>query len=118
MRILLDENLLSKKLKQPFIETGHSVSNVDDMGWRDFKDKQILELATAYAFDVFVTANKNLPFQQNLSNYDLHIIVLDVSNTRPSYLLPLIVQLSSHLSALFEAGATVKINDVGEITTL
>jgi hypothetical protein len=75
-------------------------------------------MATAHTFDVFITADKNLPFQQNLSSYALHIIVLDVSNTRPSHLLPLMVQLSSHLSSLFEAGATVKINDAGEITTI
>jgi hypothetical protein len=30
--ILLDENLLSKKLNQPFLETAHSVNNVYDMG--------------------------------------------------------------------------------------
>ena len=45
MLILLDENLLSKKLKQPFVDAGHSVSNVYDMGWRGLKDREILELA-------------------------------------------------------------------------
>ena len=38
MLILLDENLLSKKLKQPLIEQGHFVMNVYDMGWRGLKD--------------------------------------------------------------------------------
>jgi hypothetical protein len=32
MLILLDENLLSKKLKKPFIDAGHIVQNVEDMG--------------------------------------------------------------------------------------
>jgi hypothetical protein len=33
--ILLDENLLSKKLKKPLLDAGHIVQNVEDMGWRD-----------------------------------------------------------------------------------
>jgi hypothetical protein len=43
--ILLDENLLSKKLKKPFVDAGHSVQNVEDMGWRGVKDKELLALA-------------------------------------------------------------------------
>lgn len=38
MIILLDENLLSRKLKQSFLSRGYEVYNVDDMGWRGFKD--------------------------------------------------------------------------------
>jgi len=33
MLMLLDENLLSRKLKKPLVDTGHSVKNVEDMGW-------------------------------------------------------------------------------------
>jgi hypothetical protein len=78
MLILLDENLLSRKLKQPLVEAGHTVNNVDDMGWRGYKDRQLLEIATAQPFDLFITADKNLPFQQNLSAYNIRILVLDV----------------------------------------
>ena len=45
MIILLDENLLSKKLKQPFLNKGYIIHNVNDMGWRGFKDKEIIDLA-------------------------------------------------------------------------
>ncbi len=34
-----------------------------DMGWRGFKDHQILDLAEKHPFDVFITADKNLPYQ-------------------------------------------------------
>jgi len=40
--ILLDENLLSKKLKKPFLDVGHTVQNVEDMGWRGTKDRELL----------------------------------------------------------------------------
>lgn len=69
MFILLDENLLSKKLKRPLVEAGHNVQNVDDMGWRGIKDGQLLNLAEAQPFDVFVTADRNLIHQQNLQIY-------------------------------------------------
>ena len=54
MLILLDENLLSRKLKQPFIEAGHTVKNVEDMSWRGLPDRQILESASTYPFDTQV----------------------------------------------------------------
>ncbi len=63
MRILLDENLLSRKLKQPLIDAGHEVQNVDDMGWRGTKDTALLTLANTTPFDVFITADKNLSYQ-------------------------------------------------------
>ncbi len=37
MIILLDENLLSRKLKQSFLSRGHEVYNIDDMGWRGLR---------------------------------------------------------------------------------
>jgi hypothetical protein len=65
MLILLDENLLSKKLKQPFLLHGNSVLNVYDLGWRGFKDKEILDLAENYPFDVFIEkiGSKTSPFK-------------------------------------------------------
>ncbi|MFN9649463.1 MAG: DUF5615 family PIN-like protein, partial [Pseudanabaena sp.] len=51
MIILLDENLLSRKLKQSFLSRGYEVYNVDDMGWRGFKDSEILRLAENHPFD-------------------------------------------------------------------
>jgi hypothetical protein len=50
MLVLLDENLLSRKLKQPITAAGYSVFNVDNMGWRGTKDRDLLVLADAYPF--------------------------------------------------------------------
>jgi predicted nuclease of predicted toxin-antitoxin system len=74
VRILLDENLLSRKLKQPLIDAGHEVQNVDDMGWRGTKDTALLALANTTPFDIFITADKNLPYQQNFQNLTLRIV--------------------------------------------
>lgn len=117
MFILLDENLLSKKLKQPFLSRGNVIYNVDDMGWRGFKDREILDLAESYPFDVFITADKNLPYQQNLTNRMLRIIILDSRSTYPDYLVPLMEKISEVVLTL-SAGVLILINDTGEIRSL
>ncbi|MFM7408512.1 MAG: DUF5615 family PIN-like protein [Cuspidothrix sp.] len=112
--ILLDENLLSKKLKQPFLNKGYIIYNVNDMGWRGFKDRQILDLAETYPFDVFITADKNLPYQQNLTNKNMKIIIVNSTSTHPDNLLPLMEKISDIISSL-SIGSSVFINDAGEI---
>jgi predicted nuclease of predicted toxin-antitoxin system len=56
MLILLDKNLLSRKLKKSLADTGYVVKNVEEMGWRSVKDRELLALAAAYPFDAFITA--------------------------------------------------------------
>jgi hypothetical protein len=114
MLILLDENLLSRKLKKSLVDAGHVVENVEDMGWRGVKDRELLALAAAYPFDAFITADKNLPYQQNLRELALRIVIFDVTSTRPDYLLPLMIQLGEVLNSL-AAGSVTLINDRGEM---
>lgn len=114
MLILLDENLLSKKLKKPLVDAGHLVQNVEEMGWRGVKDRELLALAQAYPFNVFITADKNLPYQQNFRSLTLQVIVLDAHSTRPDYLLPLITQITGLLKSLAPGSVTL-INDAGEV---
>jgi hypothetical protein len=106
MLVLLDENRLSRKLKQPIADAGHSVFNVDNMGWRGTKDRDLLVLADSYPFDIFITADKNLPYQQNVSTYQLRIIVLNTTSTKPDRLLPLIEQACLVMSSLVSDSIT------------
>jgi predicted nuclease of predicted toxin-antitoxin system len=114
MLILLDENLLNKKLKQPFLERGYRVFNVYDLGWQGLKDKEILERASSYPFNIFITADKNLPYQQNLSKYSIQVIILNTRTTRPSYLVPLMEKISDKLSSSL-VSLSFFFNDLGEI---
>ncbi|NJO51014.1 MAG: hypothetical protein HC840_17955 [Leptolyngbyaceae cyanobacterium RM2_2_4] len=115
MFILLNENLLSRKLKQPLIDAGHLVRNVEEMGWRGAKDRELLALVIGQSFDVFITADKNLPYQQNLRGLALRIVVLNTASTSPSYLLPLMFQISDRLESL-AVGSVTLISDTGEAT--
>ena len=114
MLILLDENLLNKQLKQPFTERGYRVLNVYDLGWQGLKDREILERASSYPFDIFITADKNLPHQQNLSRYSIRVIILNTRTTRPSYLLPLMEKLANTLSSSL-VSYSFFFNDLGKI---
>jgi len=114
MLILLDENLLSKKLKRPFLDVGHTVQNVEDMGWRGTKDRELLFLANIFPFDVFITSDKNLPYQQNLQNLVLRVVILNTSSTRPDHLLPAMQQITPLLPSLVTGSITL-INDAGDI---
>jgi predicted nuclease of predicted toxin-antitoxin system len=114
MIILLDENLLSKKLKQPFLNKGYQVYNVNDMGWSGLKDREILERAENQPFDIFITADKNLPYQQNLSNTILIVVILNTRSTNPNYLLPLMIKVSEFVPSL--SGGIVFVDDDGNLS--
>jgi hypothetical protein len=96
MNILLDE-CLPRRLK--FHISGHTVQTVPEMGWAGTKNGALLRLAEG-AFDVFVTADQNMQYQQNLRSNILGIIVLIAPNNRLETLTPLIPQLMSTLSSI------------------
>jgi predicted nuclease of predicted toxin-antitoxin system len=54
---------------------GHSVESVQDVGWRSVKNGELLRLAEG-RYDVFVTVDRNLAFQQPVARFDLAIIIL------------------------------------------
>jgi hypothetical protein len=70
MRILLDEDLprsLGKLL------TGHEPETVPRCGWSGVKNGKLLALA-ATRFDVFLTMDQNIEFQQNLATLPIAIL--------------------------------------------
>ena len=85
MRILIDE-CLDWRLKRDLF--GHSARAVSDVGWSGIKNGQLLSLA-AGQFDVFLTADRNLSFQQNLTVRSLAVIVLQAESLRLIHTRPL-----------------------------
>lgn len=72
MRILLDECIDRRLAKD--IE-GHEVRTVPQMGWAGIKNGDLLVRAQDQ-FDVFVTVDRNLSFQQNLPYFNIAVVVL------------------------------------------
>jgi len=62
------------------------------MGWSGLTNGGLLQRAEL-EFDVFLTSDRNLAFQQNLSKFDLAIIVFEAQSTRLLDTLPLMSQV-------------------------
>jgi hypothetical protein len=76
------------------------------MGWANVKNGQLLTLAQA-EFEVFVTVDRNLPFQQNLPKYNIAVVVLHAKSNRLAELKPLVPLLLSTISTAPIGTATV-----------
>jgi hypothetical protein len=71
-RVLLDENL-PRKLRREL--AAFSVRTVQEEGWSSFANGELLGRAQ-HAFDVPLTADRRLQYQQNLSRFDIGVIVI------------------------------------------
>ena len=78
MRILLDESL-PRRLRGVF--SGHEVVTVVEAGWSGVKNGELLRL-TSMNFDLFVTADQNLQYQQNLVALPIAVAILTARDTR------------------------------------
>ena len=77
----------------------HQVTTVVEAGWSGVKNGKLLALA-ATSFDAFITVDKNLPYQQNISTLPVAVLVLDAVSNELPYLLPLIPTLEAALANL------------------
>ncbi|MBD2277292.1 hypothetical protein H6F99_02825 [Aphanizomenon flos-aquae FACHB-1040] len=58
-------------------------------------------------FDVFITVDRNLSFQQNLSQFDIAVVVLQASSNRLMDLKPLVPKVLDILSKVVKGQAVV-----------
>jgi predicted nuclease of predicted toxin-antitoxin system len=89
MKILLDECLPRRLLRDL---NSHLATTVPRQGWAGAKDLELLKLAED-EFDIFITIDSNLVFQQNLKRSTLCIVVLCAANSRYETLQSLIPEL-------------------------
>lgn len=101
MRIPLDE-WLPEALGAKLI--GHEVATVVGCGWSGINNGKLLALA-ATRFDVFVTADQNIEYQQKLSTLPLSVLVLVVKSNRIESIVPLVAELLFTLPKLVRRAA-------------
>jgi hypothetical protein len=77
-KIILDENV-PRALKQAL--AGHIVTTVQEQGWTGIENGELLALLDD-KFDVFITADKNLRYQQNLAQRRIAIVELPFNARR------------------------------------
>jgi hypothetical protein len=73
VKVLLDEHF-SPDLRHEF--PGHEVVTTAYAGWSGFKNGDLLLIAEQSGYEVFVTADQNLSYQQNLESRTIAIVVL------------------------------------------
>jgi hypothetical protein len=108
VRVLLDE-CVDWRLARDIV--GHDVKSARQMGWTTLKNGELLALAAAH-FDVFVTVDRNLSFQQNLTSLPLAVIVLEAKTNRLADLKPLLPQLLAAID-LAQRGTIAFIGEAG-----
>ena len=73
MKILFDQGTPAP-LRRYLSE--HSVDTAFELGWSELKNGELLDRAEAESYEVLITTDQNLRFQQNLSDKRLAVLVL------------------------------------------
>jgi predicted nuclease of predicted toxin-antitoxin system len=104
VRILLDE-CLPKRLKRDL--AGHDARTVPEMGWASKENGDLLGLAESQ-FEVFLTVDRNLSYQQDVTRFKIAVIVLEAKGNKYSDLQPVIASVLAILGDV-AAGHVVKV---------
>jgi hypothetical protein len=107
VRVLLDEQL-PRQLALRII--GHEVRTVQQQAWAGLKNGELLHRAAKDGFEVFLTADQNLQFQQNLSGSPLGVVVLAARSNAIQDLLPLVPKALDAI-ALVQPGQVIRLAD-------
>lgn len=102
MKLLLDE-CIDRKLAREFVD--YEVKTVPQMGWAGIKNGQLLALAET-KFDIFITVDRNLSFQQNLPQFDIAVVILQAPSNRLADLKPLVPEVLAILATVTKGQAT------------
>ena len=89
MRILLDEDL-PRRLGAVLV--GHESVTVQRAGWSGIKNGKLLALAGT-KFDVFLTMDGRLEFQQNLVTLPVAVVIVEAFSNRIEHLEPLVPEI-------------------------
>lgn len=106
MRVLLDE-CVPRPLRREL--PGHDVKTVTGMGWAGKKNGELLRLMVKEGFAVFLTADQNLRYQQNLRDAGIAVIVLVAKTNRLVDLQPLMKSVREALEEI-EPGELLEIS--------
>ena len=95
MKILFDVNMpqpLRRELR------GHEVVTAQSQGWGELENGDLVAAAERGGFEVFMTADKNLRYQQNLTGRKIAILV--VPTNRLKVLLSMVPEVRAQLDSM------------------
>jgi hypothetical protein len=94
VNILLDE-CVDRRLAGELV--GHSVTTVPRRGWAGIENGDLLRLAEK-EFDVFLTVDRKLSAQQDVTKFDIAIVLIRARSNRLEDIRPLVRELLETLS--------------------
>ncbi|MBV9508093.1 MAG: DUF5615 family PIN-like protein [Acidobacteriia bacterium] len=80
MKVLFDHNLPYKLRTELGALSTHEIITASYMGWRELNNGELLRAADENNFEVFVTGDQTLVYEQNLSARRLAIVALSANN--------------------------------------
>jgi hypothetical protein len=98
---------MPKRLKRAF--PSHQVRTIAEMGWSGKKNGALLQLMLQHGFEVLLTVDQNLRYQQNLQAAGVAVVVMVAASNSFPDLLPLVPKVEQELS-------TILPGDVVEVT--
>ncbi len=97
MKVLLDE-CVPRKFKDSL--TGHECRTVPEAGWAGKKNGELLSLAEQADFDVFLTVDRGMEYEQSLSGRKIAIILVRSTSNRLADLLCHVPEILKLLSSI------------------
>jgi predicted nuclease of predicted toxin-antitoxin system len=89
VKLLLDECVDHRLVRDL---AGHSVSTVPRCGWAGIRNGELLALAEK-EFDVFITVDRNISTQQDLTKFKIPVLLLRARTNRLEDIRPLVPEL-------------------------
>ena len=107
MRVLLDNNVNQRFAN---LLTGHHVVSARSQGWAELFNGDLISAAEREGFDVLITADKQMQYQQNVSSRRLTILILNSLFIRLGDIAPLAPKVQAGLDSSPDSGAFLVIN--------
>jgi predicted nuclease of predicted toxin-antitoxin system len=96
VRLLLDE-CVPKRLRRELRR--HQVGTAPEMGWAGKENGELLALAES-KFDVLVTVDQQIKYQQSVAGRDIAVVVLVARRNKIEFLRPLVPELERVLAEI------------------
>ena len=103
MRILLDHNV-PRPLKDNL--PGHDADTAADRGWQELNNGELLDQAETDGYELFLTSDQRIPFQQNLTRRNISVLIL-TTNSWP--------RLRQHLNDINQAVEAMAHNQLSQL---
>jgi hypothetical protein len=95
MRVLLDNNV---HYRFGGLIQGHDVLHVQDIGWEQLRNGDLIDAAEREGFEVIVTGDKQMQHQQAISSRRISIMILNSLFLKWEYIAPLAPMINEALN--------------------